>query len=82
MHGLCTLGFACRALIRELAPGAPEKVRRLRCRFSAPLYPGGAIETRIWRTGDGAALWRVAAPETGQIVIDHGLVETGPPPIS
>lgn len=81
MHGLCTLGFACRALIRELAPGAPEKVRRLRCRFSAPLYPGVPIGTRIWRTGEGAALWRVAVPETGQIVIDHGLVEIGPPPM-
>ena len=79
MHGLCTLGFACRALIRELAPGHAERVRRLRCRFSAPLYPGIPIETHIWRIDPGRSLWRVVSPETGKTVIDHGLVEMGPP---
>ena len=33
MHGLCTHGYACRALIQSLVPGAPEKVRRMDCRF-------------------------------------------------
>ncbi len=80
MHGLCTLGFACRALIAALAPGRPEQVRRLRCRFSAPLYPGEPIETRIWHTGADQALWRVTAAGTGAIIIDHGHVEIGPAP--
>ncbi len=30
MHGLCTHGFACRALMASLTPGRPELVRRLR----------------------------------------------------
>ena len=29
MHGLCTFGFACRALIQNLIPGEPEKARDL-----------------------------------------------------
>jgi len=45
MHGMGTLGFACRALIRILTPRAPERVRRLSCRFSRPLYPGVSIAT-------------------------------------
>ncbi len=80
MHGLCTMGFACRALIRALAPGRPDRVRQLRCRFTAPLYPGTPIETHIWETGPGRAKWRVTIPETGQVVIDNGLVEIGAPP--
>ncbi|MDI9570368.1 MAG: SDR family NAD(P)-dependent oxidoreductase [Pseudomonadota bacterium] len=78
MHGLCTYGFACRALMEKLTPGRPELVRRLACRFSKTLYPGEPIETLIWRTGEGRAVWRTLNAETGAIVIDNGLFEYGP----
>jgi NAD(P)-dependent dehydrogenase (short-subunit alcohol dehydrogenase family)/acyl dehydratase len=77
MHGLCTHGFACRALCDELIPGAPEKARRLACRFSRPLYPGTPIKTLIWKEGEGRALWRVVNAETGDLVIDQGVFEYG-----
>jgi NAD(P)-dependent dehydrogenase (short-subunit alcohol dehydrogenase family)/acyl dehydratase len=80
MHGLCTHGFACRALVNALTPGRPDRVRRMRCRFSKPLYPGDPLETHIWNTGDGSALWRCINAKTGQTVIDHGLFEIGDPP--
>lgn len=75
MHGLCTYGFACRALIQALCPGKPETVRRLGCRFSKPLYPGIAIETHIWQMAAGRAHWRTLNAETGEIVIDRGTFE-------
>ena len=53
MHGLCTHGFACRALIQSLIPGEPEKARRMACRFTKPLYPGVPIKTLIWKTETG-----------------------------
>jgi NAD(P)-dependent dehydrogenase (short-subunit alcohol dehydrogenase family)/acyl dehydratase/putative sterol carrier protein len=77
MHGLCTHGFACRALIASLIPGAPEKARRMACRFSKTLYPGTPIKTLIWKTEDGKALWRVVNRENDEIVIDHGIFEYG-----
>ena len=77
MHGLCTHGFACRALIATLVPGEPEKVRRLVCRFSKALYPGKSIKTLIWKTGEGLALWRVVNTETDEVVIDNGIFEYG-----
>jgi NAD(P)-dependent dehydrogenase (short-subunit alcohol dehydrogenase family)/acyl dehydratase/putative sterol carrier protein len=77
MHGLCTHGFACRALIENLVPGEPEKVRRLDCRFTKPLYPGTPIKTLIWRTADGKAVWRVVNFESGEVVIDNGVFEYG-----
>ncbi len=80
MHGLCTHGFACRALIASLCPGQPELVRRFDGRFSKPLYPGVPIETRIWKTGDGKAVWRTVNAETGDVVIDMGVCEIGPVP--
>ncbi|HDI59209.1 MAG TPA: short-chain dehydrogenase, partial [Desulfobacteraceae bacterium] len=80
MHGLCTHGFACRALIASLCPGQPELIRRFDCRFSKPLYPGVPIETQIWKTGDGQAVWRTVNAETGEVVIDMGVCEIGPVP--
>ena len=77
MHGLCTHGYACRALIQSLIPGEPEKVRRMACRFSKPLYPGTPIRTLIWKMEDGRALWRTVNAETEETVIDKGIFEYG-----
>jgi NAD(P)-dependent dehydrogenase (short-subunit alcohol dehydrogenase family)/acyl dehydratase/putative sterol carrier protein len=80
MHGLCTYGFACRALMAQFTPGEPGKVRRLACRFSRTLYPGESIKTLIWKTQEGKALWRVVNAVTGELVIDNGIFEYGPVP--
>ena len=77
MHGLCTHGFACRALMASLTPGQPELVRRLACRFSKPLYPGDPIRTLIWKVGEGKAVWRTINTRTGETVIDNGVFEYG-----
>jgi len=77
MHGLCTHGYACRALIDSFVPGEPEKVRRLDCRFKRPLYPGMPIRTVIWQTAEGKALWRVINVATKEVVIDNGTFEYG-----
>lgn len=80
LHGLCTLGFACRALIGCLTPGSPERVRRIACRFVSPLYAGTAIRTLIWSCGGEQALWRVVRASDGVVVIDRGICELGDSP--
>jgi NAD(P)-dependent dehydrogenase (short-subunit alcohol dehydrogenase family)/acyl dehydratase/putative sterol carrier protein len=77
MHGLCTHGYACRALIEGFVPGEPEKVRRLECRFKRPLYPGMPIKTVIWKIEEGKALWKVINVDTKEVVIDNGIFEYG-----
>jgi acyl dehydratase len=77
MHGLCTYGFACRALMACLTPGKPETVRRLACRFAQSLYPGEPIKTRIWKTKEGKALWQTVNANTGDIIIGRGIFEYG-----
>ncbi|MGE5841494.1 MAG: MaoC/PaaZ C-terminal domain-containing protein, partial [Deltaproteobacteria bacterium] len=75
MHGLCTHGFACRAVIKSLFPGEPERMTRFKVRFSKPLYPGVPIKTQIWRVEDGRAFFRTLNSDTGDVVIDRGIVE-------
>ena len=77
MHGLCTHGFACRALIQHLVPGQPEMVRRMVCRFRSPLYPGTSFKTQIWKEEGGKALWRVVNASTGEVIIENGIFEWG-----
>ena len=80
MHGLCTHGFACRALIAKLIPGEPERMHRLDCRFSKALYPGDPIKTRIWKLEPGKAAWEVVNEKTGDTVITNGIFEYGEVP--
>jgi NAD(P)-dependent dehydrogenase (short-subunit alcohol dehydrogenase family)/acyl dehydratase/putative sterol carrier protein len=75
MHGLCTFGFACRATVKHLFPGEPERMTRLRVRFSRALYPGEPIKTQIWKLEEGLAVYRTVHAETGTIVLDRGVVE-------
>jgi len=77
MHGLCTHGYSCRALVQSLVPGEPEKARRMGCRFSKTLYPGEPIETHIWKTDDGQAVWKTINKETREEIITNGVFEYG-----
>ncbi len=75
MHGLCTHGFACRAVISHLFPEEPHRMTRFKTRFSKPLYPGLPIRTEIWKTAEGEGVFRTVNAESGEVVIDRGVVE-------
>jgi hypothetical protein len=45
------------------------------CRFSKALYPGIPIQTLIWSTDHGKAVWRTINARNGEIVIDNGELE-------
>lgn len=53
VHGLCTMAFASHALISHVAPGAPDRLRRLTVRFSAPARPGEEITTTLRQSAMG-----------------------------
>lgn len=80
MHGLCTHGYACRALVGQFIPGAPEQARRIVNRFRSPLIPGSPIKTLIWKMKEGQALWRVIQADTSEVIIDNGIFEYGEVP--
>ena len=82
MHGLCTHGYACRAVIKHLFPGEPERMSRFKVRFSKTLYPGIPIITQIWIMEEGKAYFRTINAENNDVVIDGGIVEWPPGPRS
>jgi len=72
LHGLCTYGFTGRALLSALCGDDVTKFRHIEGRFSSPVLPGDALTIRIWRTGDGEAVFTTSVGE--RVVIDQGLV--------
>jgi acyl dehydratase len=51
LHGLCTYGIACRAVIEAFGI-EPTAIRTHAVRFSAPILPGATIAFDLWYEGD------------------------------
>ena len=79
LHGLCTYGFAGRALLAELAGNDSAKLTAMAARFSSPVFPGETLTTSIWRTEPGKAVYRTEAsgPDGSdtRVVLDDGVAE-------
>jgi acyl dehydratase len=71
LYGLGTYGFACRALLAELCGGDAAGFGQMSARFSKPVHPGDRLDTRIWRTEDGAQFQVLANGE--RVVLDRGV---------
>jgi len=48
LHGLCSYGTACRAILKGVCDYDAKKIVGFDARFSAPVYPGETIVTDIW----------------------------------
>ncbi|MCB0936995.1 MAG: MaoC family dehydratase N-terminal domain-containing protein [Mycolicibacterium sp.] len=79
LHGLCTYGFAGRALLAELAGNDSAKLTAMAARFSSPVFPGETLTTSIWRTEPGKAVYRTEASgpdgSNTRVVLDDGVAE-------
>jgi acyl dehydratase len=75
LHGLCTFGFAARALLRSLCRSDPSRLKRIDCRFTAPVYPGDTICVSVWRHPHGRAVFQACAQERGALVLNNGYAE-------
>ncbi|AKT39388.1 MaoC/PaaZ C-terminal domain-containing protein [Chondromyces crocatus] len=53
LHGLCTYGFAARAVVRHAARGDASRLRTFAAQFRKPVWPGDVIVTQGWHLDDG-----------------------------
>ncbi len=71
LHGLCTYGIACRAVLKTCCEYDPARLSQFEARFSAPVYPGETIRTEIWQEG-ATVRFLCRKAEDGHIVLDQG----------
>lgn len=75
-YGLGSYGVACRALVSALCDGDVARFGHMDGRFSKPVYPGDRLDTRIWRTDEGAQFQMWANGE--RLVLDRGVFRFRP----
>ncbi|MEJ0026744.1 MAG: MaoC/PaaZ C-terminal domain-containing protein [Rhizomicrobium sp.] len=71
LHGLCSYGTACRAVITTLAKYDPKRIASFDVRFSAPVFPGETIVTEMWVDG-GTVSFRSKLKERDVVVLNNG----------
>jgi acyl dehydratase len=71
LHGLCTYGYACRALIEGAADGNPTRLLAMDARFSRPAYPGQTLTTEIWIDAPDRVSFCTLS-DAGETVLDGG----------
>jgi acyl dehydratase len=52
LHGLCTYGMVCKAVVDTVLDGDPTRVAGFSARFSGVVYPGETLRTKIWHEAD------------------------------
>ena len=72
LHGLCTYGITCRAVLQEITGFDPDQIKSHQARFSAPVFPGDVITVDLWRDGKDIS-FEARVKDRGVTVIKNGL---------
>ncbi|CCE09808.1 MaoC-like dehydratase [Bradyrhizobium sp. STM 3843] len=75
LHGLATYGFACRGLIEAFCDSDPARLKAMRARMSAPVFPGDTILLECWRVGERIA-FQARVADRDVMVLSYGWAAT------
>jgi acyl dehydratase len=74
LHGMCTYGITCRAVLQSYAHYDPTAFKRHAARLSSPVFPGETITIDLWKDGNIISFEaRVQARNVS--VVKNGLTE-------
>ena len=71
LHGLCTYGVVCKALVDGLLGGDVSKVESFGTRFAGILFPGEPLHIRAWETETGYQATATAPTRDNAPVLDE-----------
>ncbi|MFT4936825.1 MAG: acyl dehydratase [Pseudoalteromonas distincta] len=72
LHGLCTYGITCRAILQAVTDFDPDQIKSHQARFSAPVFPGDTITVDIWKDGKEIS-FEARVKDRNATVIKNGL---------
>lgn len=72
LHGLCTYGFAARALIKQFCENDARRFCGLDARFSYHVFPGETLVTEMWRRNASEIGFQTKVKERDAVVLSHG----------
>lgn len=78
LHGLCTLAFATQAIVDNLSDGDPTKVKKIKVRFSKPVFMNDTLTTEGWILEENETRTNIGFEtknEAGEAVLKLGSIE-------
>jgi acyl dehydratase len=72
LHGLCTYGIACKAIVDTFLDSDVGRIRAYGARFAGVAYPGETLRASIWKEND-RLLATVTAPSRDDAVVLSGV---------
>ena len=74
IHGLCSYGIACKAIVDEVLGGDVTQVARYQARFAGVAFPGETYQVSYWKQGKQILL-EAKSVERGAPIISNAVVE-------
>jgi acyl dehydratase len=71
LHGLCSFGITCRAVLETYAEFDPARIASHQARFAAPVFPGETLTVDLWRD-ENVVAFEAHVAERGVTVIKNG----------
>jgi acyl dehydratase len=72
LHGLCTYGMGCKAIVDEMLDGDAASVGSFGARFAGVVFPGETLRASIWKE-DGRLVATITAPSRDNVVVLSGV---------
>jgi acyl dehydratase len=73
LHGLCTFGHCGQLLLGALCDNDAPRFRKIKVRFSSPVYLGDTLQVRAWQDGPGRVLFEAKVED--KVVVSNAYFE-------
>jgi acyl dehydratase len=75
IHGLCSYGIACKAIVDDVLDGDVAQVARYQARFAGVAFPGETYRIKYWKDGAKRVLLEAESVERNAKIISNAVIE-------